>query len=123
MPDELDANDRQRTVVCAVPLKPAAMAQFAQMLGDARVVDIRDAVEVADVVLTPACSPQTVAALKEAYPSAELVVVELEDWDRDIDLSGPVIRLRRAGADAYLAADSLEDLARQLQPTADRRYR
>ncbi len=59
-----------------------------------------------------------VTALKEAYPSAELVVVELEDWDRDIDLSGPVIRLRRAGADAYLAANRLEDLARQLQPTA-----
>ena len=77
-------------------------------------VDIRDAVDVVDLVLAPSCSPQTIAALKDAYPSARLVVVEIEDWQFDIDLPGPVKRLLAAGADGYLTVDSLDELATHL---------
>ena len=81
MPDKLDVHDRQRTGVCAVPLKPAAMAQFAEMLGHAPLVDIRDTVRRGRRGAHAGVRPADVAALKEAYPSAELVVVELKDWD------------------------------------------
>jgi hypothetical protein len=67
-------------------------------------------------VLAPSCSPQCVAALKRAYPTARIVVVELEDWDFNVSLPGPVKRVLNAGADAYLLADSIEQLAQQLQP-------
>jgi hypothetical protein len=105
------------TVVCAVSLKAHAREKLASMLGDVLLVDIREPVAHADVLLVPSCSPQTVTKLKEAYPSARLIVVELEDWDEHIELGGPVTRLRKAGADAYVTADSLEDLAHQLTTT------
>jgi hypothetical protein len=111
---DLELVDRRLTVVCAVALKARAREKLAEMLGDVRLVDIREPVATADVVLVPSCAPQTVTKLKEAYPTARLIVVELEDWDRDIEFSGPVTRLRQAGADAYVTADSLEDLAHQL---------
>jgi hypothetical protein len=114
--------DRRPVVVCALPMKGRALSRLASKLGDVRVVDVRETVEDATVVLAPSCSPQTLRALRRAYPGARLIVVELEDWDHDIELGGPVTRLRKAGADAYLAADSLEDLARQLTapPRVDR---
>ena len=102
-------------VVTAVPLTAAARERLARGLGDLDVYDIRDDVLAADLVITPSCSPQAVAALKRAYPAARLVVVELEDGEFDVRLPGPVKRLRKAGADAYLTADSLDDLAAQLR--------
>ena len=101
-------------VVCAVPLRPAARRRLEELLGPIRLVDLHEPLDDADLVLSPPCSPQTIAALKRTYPSARLIVVEVEDDDLDIDLAGPVIRSRRAGADGYLAADSLSDLAGQL---------
>ncbi|MCU1359340.1 MAG: hypothetical protein JWN99_629 [Ilumatobacteraceae bacterium] len=111
---EIELADRCPTVVCAVSLKQKARDDLAEMLGDVRLVDIREPVATADVVLVPPCSPGTLTALKDAYPTARLIVVELEDWEHHIDLGGPVTRLRKAGADAYLTADSLQDLADQL---------
>lgn len=111
---DIELADRRPTVVCAVSLKKQAREKLAEMLGEVRLVDIREPVATADVVLAPSCSPQTLTALKDAYPTARLIVVELEDWEHDIDLGGPVTRLLDAGADAYLTADSLEDLAHQL---------
>ena len=111
MEDEIEVVGRRRTIVTALPLKRRARTLLADRLGDIRVVDISDSVDVADLVLAPSCSPQTIAALKDAYPSARLVVVEIEDWDLDIDLPGPVKRLLAAGADGYLTVDSLDELA------------
>jgi len=102
-------------VVTAVPLTAAARDRLARGVGDVEVYDIRDDVLAADLVITPPCSPQAVAALKRAYPTARLVVAELEDEEFDVHLPGPVKRLRNAGADAYLTADSLDDLAAQLR--------
>lgn len=123
MTEEIELVDRRPTVVCAVALNRPAREKLAEMLGDVRLVDIREPVPAADVVLAPSCSPNTLAALKDAYPTARMIVVEVEDFDNDIEFGGPVSRLRKAGADAYLTADSLEDLAHQLttrEPTEAR---
>ena len=61
---------------------------------------------------------QTIAKLKRAYPSARIVVVELKDWNFGNSLPSPVKRLMNAGADAYLLADSLDELAGQLSRKA-----
>ena len=107
---EIEIVTHRRTIVTALPLKKAARQKLARLL-DARVLDVREQFDEVDMVLTPACSPQLIGALKRKYPGARVVIVELDDWDLDIQLSGPVKRVLRAGADAYVLADSLEELA------------
>jgi hypothetical protein len=104
---------RRRTIVTALPLEPSVRERLAE-LADARVVDVREPVERADLVLTPACSPQLIAALKRKYDGARVVVVELDDWEFGIELAGPVKRILRGGADAYVLADSLDELANKI---------
>ena len=120
-PDRADVEivSSRVTVVTALPLKKAARARLAELLG-AEVVDVRHPIDRADLVLTPSCSPQLIGALKRKYPGARMVVVELDDWDFDIDVAGPVKRVLRAGADAYLLADSIEELASKITPRSDR---
>lgn len=101
------------TVMAALPLVPAARHELGELLG-ATVVDIREPVEHPDVVITPACSPQLIGALKERFHGAPVVIVELSDDEFDIDLTGPVTRVLDGGADAYVLADSLGELARKL---------
>lgn len=103
----------RRTIVTALPLKRPARERLAELL-DARVLDVRAPCDHADLVLTPACSPQLIAALGEKYDGARVVVVELDDWEFDIELSGPVKRILRSGAAAYVLADSLDELAAKL---------
>lgn len=103
----------RRTIVTALPLKRSARERLAELLG-ARVLDVRAPCDHADLVLTPACSPQLIAALGEKYDGARVVVVELDDWEFDIELSGPVKRILRSGAAAYVLADSLDELAAKL---------
>lgn len=104
---------RRRTVVTAMPLPRPARARLAELL-DADVVDMRTHVAVADLVLAPSCSPRTVAAIKRAFPDARVVIVEIEDWRFDVEFPGPVMRLIDAGADAYVTADGLDELAERL---------
>lgn len=104
---------QRRTIVTALPLKRAARARLAELLG-ATVVDVRTPTDHADLVLTPACSPQLIGALGRKYNGAQVVVVELDDWDFDVELSGPVKRILRSGAAAYLLADSIEELASKI---------
>ena len=85
----------------------------------ARVVDIRHPIDHVDLVLTPARSPQLIAALKRKYGGARVIVVELDDRDFEISLPGPVKRILRSGADAYVLADSMEELARKITPRRD----
>ena len=110
---EVELVDGRITVVTALPLKPAARQRLADRLG-ARVVDVRDAVDRADLVLTPSSSPQLVGALQRKYPDARIVVVELDDEEFDVDLPGPVKRLLRSGADGYVLAESIDELAHKL---------
>ena len=103
---------RRPVVVAALPLRRVARERLGEML-EATVVDIREPADQADLVLTPACSPQLIGALKRRF-GAPVVVVELSDWELDIELDGPVKRILASGADAYLLADSLDDLAHKL---------
>jgi hypothetical protein len=112
---EVDAEvlPRRRTIVTALPLKSAARQRLSELL-DARVVDVREPVDDPDLVLTPACSPQLIGALGEKYGGAPVVVVELDDDEFDIELSGPVKRIMRSGASAYVLADSIDELASKI---------
>lgn len=116
--DDVEVVSGRRTIVTALPLKRRARERLAELTA-ARVVDVRDPVDRADLVLTPPCSPQLVGLLKAKYEGARVVVVELDDWEFDIDLPGPVKRILQAGADAYVLADSLDDLARKIATRAD----
>ena len=116
---EVEVLPERATVVTALPLKKAARDRLAALL-DARVVDIREAVDHVDLVLTPPCSPQLIAGLKRKYDGVRVIVVELDDWDFDVHLRGPVKRILRGGADAYVLADSMEELARKITPRRDR---
>jgi hypothetical protein len=117
---EVEVLTQRTTIVTALPLKRAARDRLAELL-DARVVDVRDPIDHVDLVLTPACSPQLIAALKRKYGGARVIVVELDDWDFDVRLPGPVKRILRSGVDAYVLADSLEELARKITPRRDDR--
>ena len=111
--DEIEVMDSRRTVVTALPLKRAARERLAELLG-ARVIDIRDPFDQVDMVITPPCSPQLIGGLQRKYEGARIIVAELDDWEFEIELPGPVKRILRSGATAYVLADSLDDLAAKL---------
>jgi hypothetical protein len=113
--DDVEVVSGRRTIVTALPLKREARVRLADLL-QARVVDVREPVDRVDLVLTPACSPQLITALKRKYDGARVVVVELDDWELDIRSMGPVKRILRAGADAYVLADSVAELAQKIAP-------
>lgn len=109
---------RRPTVVAALPLKPPARARLAQLLG-AQVLDMREAGDHADLVLAPSSSPQLIGRLQDRFPGASVVVVEVTDGEFGVDLSGPVQRLLRGGADGYVTATSLDELAAALRQPRD----
>jgi hypothetical protein len=57
----------------------------------------RGPIDHANVVLTSAGSPQLIGMLRRQYGAAQIIVVELEDWEFDIDLPGPVKRILSGG--------------------------
>ena len=70
------------------------------------------------------CSPlpaahNCIGMLRRTYGDARIIVVELDDEDLDIELSGPVKRILRGGADGYVLADSLDELATKIDPRPD----
>ena len=106
----MDASPARHLVV-AFPLSDDAVAVLADRLG--RGFDVRDITAEgppADIVLAPPSSPQLIARLKDRFPGAVVVITELEDLLRGIDLGGPVSRALDAGADAYYVAKSTEAL-------------
>jgi hypothetical protein len=105
------------TVVSAIPLRSDARERLAELL-QARVVDIREVVDRVDVVLTPPGSPQLIGMLQQQFADARVIVVELDDFDFGIAVPGPVKRILSGGADAYVLADSLEELAQKIAPRA-----
>lgn len=109
----------RRTIVTALPLARAARQRLAELL-DARVVDVRDPVERPDLVLAPPCSPQLIEALGRKYDGARVVVAELDDWEFDVESAGPVKRILRSGAAAYVLADSIDELASKIAADPNR---
>ncbi|MEM1334331.1 MAG: antitoxin [Actinomycetota bacterium] len=109
----------RRTIVTALALPADARQRLSELLG-ARVLDVRDAVDSSDVdvVLAPSSSPQLVGALRDRFPGASVVVVEVADDQLGVEMIGPVTRLLRGGAEGYLLADSIDELAAKLGTTA-----
>ena len=106
-----DAQQPARHLVVAFPLGDDAVAVLADRLGGGFAVrDIRRDGPPADIVLAPPSSPQLIGHLKRQFPGALIVLTELEDLLRGVDLRGPVSRSLDAGADAYYVARSTEAL-------------
>ena len=106
---------RPVVVVTALPLNARARDALAAALGPGHVVtDIRDGEGGADIVVAPPCSPQALARLAQAFPGARLLVAEVADDDLDVDLTGPVTRVLDGGAEGYVVARSIADLAAKL---------
>ena len=100
-----------RHLVVAFPLRDDAVAVLADRLGSGFAVrDIRADGPAPDLVLAPPSSPQLIGRLKQRFPGAIVVITELEDLLRGVDLGGPVSRALDAGADAYYVAKSTEAL-------------
>lgn len=99
-------------VVATTMLKDEARARLSEQLGPGFVVvDLRKAPPTTDIVIAPVLSPQTIAALKQMFPKARVVLTEFEDKDLRISFPGPVRRAVEAGADGYVVAGDLAALA------------
>lgn len=100
-----------RHLVVAFPLGDDAVAVLGERLGrQFSVRDVRADGPPPDIVLAPPCSPQAIGHLKREFGGAAVVIVELEDLLRGVNLGGPVSRSLAAGADAYYVAPSMEAL-------------
>lgn len=75
------------------------------------VLDLGDAPEDADILLTHPISLQLLGALRERFPRAEVVVTEIDDEESGVSYLGPVSRLLDAGASAYLPPRPLPAIA------------
>jgi hypothetical protein len=98
-------------VATAMPLSKAAVAFLEAQLGSGvEISDLRDAVEDCELLLAPPCSPQAIVRLRQAFPFAEVVILELSDDRYDIDIRGPVNRVLAAGAGQYPGARDADAL-------------
>lgn len=99
-------------MVTAFPMNASAKAVLRRAVGeDVRIIDIRVARGDEELVVSPPVSRQLVDKLKQSFPSARLLVVELDDPAYGLSFGGPVARTLDAGADGYCVASSIEQLA------------
>jgi hypothetical protein len=113
-PDDL----REGTKVLATTMRLSSRARdlLRQSFGpDWVVLDLHDAPDTADVVLTSAHSPQLTHRWTLLFPNAQITVTEIYDPELGLDISGPVGRLLDAGAHAYLPPRPLEQVAENVQ--------
>jgi len=93
-------------------LSRTARRRLSDELGqDYIVVDIHEAPETTDVLLTNPVSPQLLGLLKHQFPSARLIITEIEDEELGVSYAGPVSRMLDAGAVAYLPPRPIGQLA------------
>ena len=105
----------RRRVVLSFPLTRPALDQLTAAAGDAEFVDIRDADGSEEVVVCRSVSRQLVLKLRQAFPDATLLVVEVEDPRHDLGLGGPITEALRWGAHGYYVAHSLEQFGALLR--------
>lgn len=99
-------------VATAMSLSASARRKLADEFGDDfLVLDLHDAPEDTDVLLTHPISLQLLGALKSQFPQARVVITEIEDEELGVDYAGPVSRLLDAGAAAYLPPRAIAGVA------------
>jgi hypothetical protein len=104
--------DGVKVVVTTMRLSPTARQRLGDALGaDYVVLDFAEAPDSADIVLTHPVSPQLLGRFHLLFPTAHVVVTEIDDPELGIDVTGPVGRLLDAGAQAYLPARPVEKVA------------
>lgn len=107
--------DGVTVVATAMELSDGARTKLSDELGTEYIVlDMHSAPATADVLLVPPISLQLLASLREMFPSARVVVAELDDPELGVSYRGPVRRMVDAGAELYLASTTVPHLARQL---------
>lgn len=109
-------------VATAMKLSASARRSLSAELGtDYIVLDMHTAPTTADVLLVPPVSPQLIASLRSMFPSARVIVTEIEDPELGVSYLGPIRRMLDAGAETYLAATAIPRLAKQLDHAVTRR--
>jgi len=99
-------------VATAMRLSAAARRRLSDEFGaDYIVVDIHAAPETTDVLLTHPVSPQLLGLLRHQFPTARIVITEIEDEELGVSYTGPVSRMLDAGASAYLPPRPIAELA------------
>ncbi|MBS2553911.1 hypothetical protein KGQ19_44370 [Catenulispora sp. NL8] len=108
-------DDSVLVVATAMKLSDGARTKLSTELGaDYIVLDMHAAPRTADVLLVPPISPQLLRNLRSMFPSARIVIAEIDDPELGVSYHGPVRRLLDAGAELYLASTTVPHLARQL---------
>lgn len=101
-----------KVVATGMKVTEGVRAYLSAALGDDfAVVDIKTAPETIDALLVPPLSAQALGILRDEFPSARLIVVELDDVESGTWIAGPVTRAKAAGAHEYLTPGTLGDLA------------
>ncbi|WP_194924449.1 hypothetical protein [Catenulispora pinisilvae] len=114
-PNPNAADDSVTVVATAMKLSDGARTKLSTELGaDYIVLDMHAAPRTADVLLVPPISPQLLRNLRSMFPSARIVIAEIDDPELRVSYQGPVRRLLDAGAELYLASTTVPHLARQL---------
>lgn len=99
-------------VVTAMSMSKAARASLADRMGPGHVVrGIREAGNVADIVLVPAASTQLIGALRAMFPGAKILITELTDDEFGLTYGGPLQRALDSGVDGYFIAPDLDRVA------------
>lgn len=112
--------DRRRSadvtvVATAMKLSETVRTTLSTELGaDYIVLDMETAPETSDILLVPPISLQLLGALRGRFPSARVMVAEVEDPELGVDYRGPVRRMLDSGVEAYLTSTTLPRLAKQL---------
>lgn len=105
-----------KVVATGMKVTERVRAYLSSALGDEfAVVDIKTAPETVDALLVPPLSPAALGILRGEFPSARLIVTELDDLQSGTWIAGPVTRAMAAGAYAYLTPGTLGDLAAEVR--------
>ncbi|WP_114853933.1 response regulator transcription factor [Brachybacterium sp. YJGR34] len=111
-PERRQVPEGVTVVATAMELSERVRGHLAEGLGtDYLVLDLHEAPPSADVLLVPPISPQLLDALRDRFPTARVLVTEIEDEELDVHYRGPVSRMLAAGASGYLPPRPIAELA------------
>jgi len=110
--EPISVPDGVTVIATAMRLSEVARRRLSDEFGaDYIVLDLHEAPTTTDVLLTHPVSPQLLGMLRHQFPSARVLITEIEDEELGVRYSGPVSRLLDAGASAYLPPRPIAELA------------